>query len=289
MKFAAGWAGMKMRIWHQSILDLDMAPVYRKSLEQHAALLGDSGVSVTVHGLKPGTYGRDFVPIDAIRHCYLEFLNQIQICEAALTAEREGYDAVAIGCFYDPALRQARSLVKIPVVGLSETCMLVACSFGHKFALVALNSDQQAQHAELAQAYGLEDRLAAVVAMDPPIDEYVLEREQSSLRPVIEGFERACRRAHEAGAEVIIPGDGVLNEFVWRQGIRRVADAPVMDALGVLFRYAEFMVRVGLEVSRIQHYARPSGAMLEHARSFAGMTTIGENEFSGQKRTQQPE
>jgi hypothetical protein len=49
------------------------------------------------------------------------------------------------------------------------------------------------------------------------------------------------------------------------------------------------MARVGLEVSRIQYYARPSGAMLEHARSFAGMTTIEENEFSGQKRTQQPE
>lgn len=270
-----------MRIWHQSILDLNMAPVYRKSLEQHAALLANSGTNVTVHGLKPGTYGPDFVPIDAIRHRYLEFLNEIQICEAALTAEREGYDAVAIGCFYDPALRQARSLVEIPVVGLSETCMLVACSFGHKFALVALNRDQQAQHAELAQAYGLEHRLAGVVAMDPAIDEYVLEGEQGCLQAVTEGFERACRRGLEAGAEVIIPGDGVLNEFIWRQGIRRVADAPVIDALGVLFRYAEFMVKIGLEVSRTQHYARPSGAMLEHARSFAGMSAIGEKEFSG--------
>ncbi len=273
-----------MRIWHQSILDLDMTPIYRKSLEQHAALLEDSGVTVTVHGLKPGTYGRDLVPIDAIRHSYLEFLNAIQICEAALTAEREGYDAVAIGCFYDPALRQARSLVKIPVVGLSETCMLTACSFGNKFALVALNRDQQALHAELAQVYGLEHRLAAVLAMDPPIDEYVLEGEQSSLRPVVEGFERACRRAQQAGAEVIIPGDGVLNEFVWRQGIRRVGDAPVMDALGILFRYAEFMARVGLEVSRTQRYARPSGAMLEYARSFAGMRAIEEDEFSGRDR-----
>jgi hypothetical protein len=29
--------------------------------------------------------------------------------------------------------------------------------------------------------------------------------------------------------------------------------------------------------------------MLEHARSFAAMRAIEENEFSGQKRTQQPE
>ena len=269
-----------MRIWHQSILDLNMTPIYRKSLEKHASMLAP-GTTVVVHGLRPGTYGRDFVPIDAIRHRYLEFLNEIQICEAALTAEREGYDAVAIGCFYDPAIRQARSLVRIPVVGLSETCMLVACSLGYKFALIALNRDQQAQHAELAHTYGLEHRLAAVLPMDPPIDEYVLEGEQDRLRPVIEGFERVCHRALEAGAEVIIPGDGVLNEFIWRQGIRRVADAPVMDALGVLFRYAAFMALLGLEVSRTQHYAHPSPAMLEHARKFAGMSCIEEKDFSG--------
>jgi Asp/Glu/hydantoin racemase len=277
-----------MRIWHQSILDLDVAPIYRKTLERHAALVADPGMTVAVHGLKPGTYGRDFVPIDAIRHRYLEFLNEIQICEAALTAEREGYDAVAIGCFYDPALRLARSLVRIPVVGLSETCMLVACSLGHKFALIALNRDQQAQHAELAHAYGLEQRLAAVLPMDPPIDEYVLEGTPGSLRPVVKGFERACRRALEAGAEVIIPGDGVLNEFIWRQGIRRVADAPIMDALGVLFRYAVFMARLGIEVSRTQHYARPSPAMLDHARSFAALKGIAEYEFSGREPSLRP-
>jgi hypothetical protein len=49
------------------------------------------------------------------------------------------------------------------------------------------------------------------------------------------------------------------------------------------------MVRVGLEVSRIQHYARPSGAMLEHARSFAGMRAIEESEFSGQSRAKHAE
>ncbi len=275
-----------MRIWHQSFTDLDMVPLYRKTLVEHAARACDPGMTVTVHGLKPGTYGRDFVPIDAIRHRYLEFLNESQICEAALAAERAGYDALALGCFYDPGLRQARSLVDIPVVGLSETCMLVACSLGCKFALIALNRDQKIQHEELAAAYGLERRLAAVIAMDPAIDEYTLEAETDSLRPVMDGFERACRHALEAGAEVIIPGDGVLNEFVWRHKLLRFAAASVMDSLGVLFRYAAFMAAarscVGLEVSRVHYYARPSAAMLEHARAFARVVPIEEKEFSGQ-------
>ncbi len=273
-----------MRIWHQSFTDLTMVPLYRRTLVEHASRAVDPGTEVTVHGLRPGTYGRDYAPIDAIRHRYLESLNEIQVCEAALTAEREGYDAVALGCFFDPALRQARSLVDIPVVSLSETCMLLACSFGSKFALVALNGDQQVRYEELAHAYGLERRLAAVLPMDPPIDEYTLEGDEEASRPIVAGFEAACRRALAAGAEVIIPGDGVLNEFVWRHGLLRVDGATVMDALGVLFRYAAFMAgaraTLGLGVSRVKRYARPPAKMLEYARAFAGMRAANEKDFS---------
>jgi allantoin racemase len=273
-----------MHIWHQSFTDLDMVPLYRRTLVEHAARSSDAGVKVVIHGLRPGTYGRDFVPIDAIRHRYLEMLNESQIVEAALAAERQGYDAMALGCFYDPGLRAARSLVDIPVVGLSETCMLVACSLGHKFALIALNGDQQAQHAELARAYGLEHRLATTLAMEPAIDEYMLEGDDTTTRRIVDGFHRACRLAVESGAEVIIPGDGVLNEFVWRNNLLRFEGATVMDAIGVLFRYAAFMAgarsAVGLEVSRARTYAKPSAAMLSHARGFAGTRSIVEAEFS---------
>jgi allantoin racemase len=277
-----------MRIWHQSFTDLDMVPLYRRTLVEHAARVVDPDTTVTVHGLLPGTYGRNFVPIDAIRHRYLEMLNESQIVEAALAAERQGYDAVALGCFYDPGLRAARSLVDIPVVGLSETCMLVACSLGLKFALVALNRDQQVQHEELAHAYGLQRRLAAALAMEPAIDEYMLEGDELATKPIVEGFHRACRRAMDAGAEVIIPGDGVLNEFVWRKELRRFDNATVIDALGVLFRYAAFMAgarrSLGLEVSRVRHYAKPSPAMLDHARRVGAVRTIDEDHFSGRER-----
>jgi allantoin racemase len=276
-----------MRIWHQSFSDLDKVPLYRATLQRHAAGTLDPGCSVTVHGLRPGTYGPDLAPIDAIRHPYVEFLLESQICEAALAAEQAGYDALALGCFYDPGLRAARSLVDIPVVGLSETCMLVACSLGSRFGLIALNEDQKAQHEELAHAYGFERRLAVAVPMSPPIDEYMLEADDATVRPILEGFERACQRAIAAGAEVIIPGDGFLNELVWRHRITQVQGAVVMDAIGVLFHHAAFMAgmraSLGLGVSRIRHYARPSAAMLDHARGFAGVRPMRESDFSGGK------
>src|SRR5260370_24062997 len=183
-----------MRIWHQSFSDLDLVPRYRATLREHANRVLPPGDAVELHGLRPGTYGRDFTPIHAIRHRYLEYLNEAQICEAALTAERAGYDAFALGCFYDPALRAARSLVDIPCVGLSETCMLVACLLGRSFGLVALEESQRAQHEELAHAYGLRERLAAVVTMRPPIEEYMLEADDDAMRPILAAFEQACRR-----------------------------------------------------------------------------------------------
>jgi allantoin racemase len=276
-----------MRIWHQSFTDLDRVPLYRKTLIEHGRRSVDAGIEVVIHGLRPGTYGKHLAPIDAIRHPYIEFLNQCQICEAALTAEREGYDALALGCFYDPGLRLARSLVDIPVVGLSETCMLVACSLGRKFSLVALNRDQLVQHEELAEAYGLRSRLANAVAMEPGIDEYMLEADDASTAPVVAGFRNACQRAVAAGAEVIIPGDGVLNEFLYRRGLLEMDSLPIMDALGVLFRYAAFMVgsrkSIGLSTSRRLHYAKPSDAMLTHARSAAGLAPWREEDFSGRR------
>ncbi|GAC1339186.1 MAG: hypothetical protein NVSMB18_06960 [Acetobacteraceae bacterium] len=274
-----------MRIWHQSFSDLDRVPLYRSTLARHAAAVMPAGESVVLHGLRPGTYGQDFAPIHAIRHRYLEFLNEAQVCEAALAAERAGYDAFALGCFYDPALRTVRSLVDIPAVGLSETCMLVACSLGHRFGLVSLEASQQAQHEELARAYGLRDRLAGVMPMQPPIDEYMLEIGDAEAQPMLDRFAEAGRQLVSMGAEVIIPGDGFLNEFVWRHGVTTLHGAVVMDAIGTLFRYASFMAglqrTLGLTVSRLGCYAKPGTTMLEEARRRAGAQAVAESEFSG--------
>ena len=274
-----------MRIWHQSFSDLDRVPLYRRTLARHADAVMPPGDCVVLHGLRRGTYGPDFAPIHAIRHRYLEFLNETQVCEAALEAERQGYDAFALACFYDPALRSVRSLVDIPCVGLSETSMLVACSLGHRFGLVSLEESQRAQHEELARAYGLGDRLAAVVPMHPPVDEYMLEADEEQSRPFVRSFEAACTRLVAAGAEVVIPGDGFLNEMVWRTGLRTAAGVPVLDALGTLFHHAAFMAglrsRLGIGVSRALHYAKPPPQMLVEARAAAHARAMDESEFSG--------
>jgi Asp/Glu/hydantoin racemase len=276
-----------MRIWHQSFTDLTVMPLYRKTLAEHArAVMGDDA-AVSVHGLRPGTYTEGCAPIDAIKHRYVAHVHELQICDAALVAEREGFDAVAISCFFDPGLRAARSLVNIPVVSLGETCALVACSLGRKFGLVTLCEDQSADYTDLMHGYGLERRFAGAVSVDPPIDEFALEASEETARAIEARFDQACERVVERGADIIVPADGVLNEFlVRRDRLSARGDIPVLDSLGVLFQHAAFMVRLARTtrtgVSRHQFYARPSQALIEHVRRFAGQRPL-ESDFSGDR------
>lgn len=276
-----------MRIWHQSFTDLTVMPLYRRTITEHARAVMGNDATVSVHGLRPGTYTQGCAPIDAIRHRYVAHVQELQVCDAALVAEREGFDAMAIGCFFDPGLRAARSLVKIPVMSLGESCALVACSLGRRFGLVTLCEDQSADYSDLMHGYGLERRYAGAVSLDPPIDEFALEADEATARAIETRFDAACAKVIERGAEIVIPADGVLNEFLVRRGrLSAHGNVPVMDSLGVLFQHAAFMVRLarttGLGVSRHQLYAQPSAALVDHVRSFAGQRPLG-HDFSGDR------
>lgn len=274
-----------MRIWHQSFTDLTVMPLYRKTIAEHARAVMGQDAAVSVHGLRPGTYTKGCAPIDAIKHRYVAAVQELQVCDAALVAEREGFDALALGCFFDPGLRAARSLVDIPIAGLGESCALVACSLARKFGLVTLCEDQSADYSDMMLAYGLERRFAGAVALDPPIDEFSLEADEQAARAIEERFDLACAAVVARGAEIIIPADGVLNEFlVRRRRLTARGGVPVMDSLGALFQHAAFLVRLarttGTRVSRHQFYARPSQAMVEHVRRFSHQPEL-RSDFSG--------
>lgn len=273
-----------MRIWHQSFTDLTKFPRYRHTLEEHAARVCAADMSVAIHGLIPDTYPPGVAPMDVNSHAGLRSLNARQVCEAALAAQKNGYDAVALGCFFDPALQEARSLVDIPVLSLTESSMLTACSLGRRFALISLTNFQKMLTEDLAAQYGLSSRLAGVVAMSPAVRLHDLEREGDAVQAIKAGFMQACERALDLGAEIIIPGDGVLNAFLVRHRLLSIEGATVMDALGVLFHHAAFFVRARqadcLDVSRRLLYAQPTDAMVAHARAFYGALDREESDFS---------
>src|ERR671931_1858688 len=130
---------MTMRIWHQSITDLTQLPGYANRLAEHARLILGPETVVDVHGLRPGTYPIGMAPIDMSRYRWAHHLGSVQIIENVIRAEREGYDAVAISCFVDPGIEEARSVVDIPIVSSLETALLVASTTARSFGLMAID------------------------------------------------------------------------------------------------------------------------------------------------------
>lgn len=265
-----------MRIWYQSFGDLTTLPRYRASLERHTTLIAESANVITVHGLNAGTYGSGAVPpISFTRYPFLKYLNQLQIVQKALEAERSGYDAFAIGCYHDPGLREARSVVDIPVLSIGEASMLVACSHAKSFGVVTMCREFADYTALLVRDYGLESRLAAIEIMEPVLTEFDMEDPDQVASVITSGFEHAARCLQRAGAEMVIPGDGNLNEALWALSIREAAGIPVMDAVGCLVKlsecYGSLHRLTGLTTSRASYFAKPPIDQLHDVLSQYGL------------------
>lgn len=254
-----------IRIWHQSVNELDHLAVYKRALEVHAEeVLGDDA-QVIVHGLPSGTYdGLSATAVLGNAYAYHRILGRV--IENAIEAERQGFDAFVIGSFSEPFLREIRSAVDIPIASLTESGLLVACSLGKYVALISNAPAVQWMTKTAIDKHGLGARVLDVVALDPPLDEPALAASYADPAPVIANFTAAAGHLVARGADVIIPAEGVLAELLVRHGIREIAGAPVMDVFGVTWAYALMQIRLwsktGLRVGRSWHFRRDDPALI---------------------------
>jgi hypothetical protein len=106
----------------------------------------------------------------------------------------------------------------------------------------------------------LDSRVAAVVGLEPTLTEFDLQNAFEKPEAVRASFERACRKAIDAGADVIIPGEGVLNEFVVHLGIQEIDTVGVLDAIAITVLHTEMLVhayrKAGLRTGRRWEYPK---------------------------------
>jgi allantoin racemase len=110
------------------------------------------------------------------------------------------------------------------------------------------------------EAHGLQARVLDVTAIDPPLDEPALAAGYRNPAPIIAAFTRAAEQAIAAGADVIIPAEGVLAQLLVINGVTTIAGAPVLDVFAAAWCYAQMLMRLwsrtGLRVGRNWHYRR---------------------------------
>ena len=259
-----------IRIWHQSVNELEHIDVYRRTLVAHANEVMGADAEVVVHGLPEGSYGGlSATAVLGNAYAYHRILDRV--VDNAIDAERAGFDAFVIGSFSEPLLREIRSAVDIPVASLTESALLVGCSVGKLLAPISNAPAVLWMVRTAVEKHGLGARVLEVQALDPPLDEPALAAAYENPAPVIDAFKRAARLAIAKGADVIIPAEGVLAELLYAHGLRAIGETPVMDVFGTTWAYAAMLVRLwsrtGLRVGRSWHYRRDDPELIQRLRA----------------------
>jgi len=262
-----------MKIWYQSGTSLDRFKSYKKFLQEHVQAAADPGVQIEVHGTTKGGTGAEYR--------FVEFLFTRDIIENGLKAEQQGFDAFTIGCTNDSGLFQAREVLNIPVIGITEVSLLMACMMGRNFSLITPNEKMIPRFEELVKMYGLKERLASIEYMDFKIPELdrVFEDPDFQKKQTKE-FKDGARKTIEAGSEVIIPVGAMASLFLAKSGMRQIDGVPVLDTISAAIKMTEMVVKLskitGTFVSRRLSFAAPPAAVLQEVGSDYGIKEIQE-------------
>jgi Asp/Glu/hydantoin racemase len=203
-----------------------------------------------------------------------------------MQAEREGFDGAIIACFHDPTLWSARQAVDIPVVAFGESSMLLATLMGRKFGLFRPSPLGLPEAEESIARYGLRDRCVGVACGYQPAAEQ--ERAMFEARGAIEEFMSVARELIARGAEVLIPGCGLIApclrfapgaEAEYPDGLTHVDGVPILDVYGATIRTVETLVALkqagSCWISRKGLYATASAEAIEGGRSVLDYTGPG--------------
>ncbi|MFC1579779.1 aspartate/glutamate racemase family protein [Thermodesulfobacteriota bacterium] len=197
---------------------------------------------------------------------YIEMLNNLEILNRLIKGKKKGYDAAIIGCYCDPGLREARGLLDIPVVGLSEAAMMFAQTIGGRFACVTVWESYVPMMERNLRLYGFENRAIS----NRPIRYFnlewpkLLDAFKGDGKGLIQDFESIALSCVEDGADVVIVGCAYLGPALTLSGYTHVgrSKVPVIDCTSTGVAMAEAMAglhqRMGMTPSRSKTSPYPS-------------------------------
>jgi Asp/Glu/hydantoin racemase len=172
---------------------------------------------------------------------YPTLLNKVDVVTEMLELERGGVDAVMVACSGDPGVSEARSLLRIPVVGPMEAAFGLALGYGWRFGIVTVADPTWSAHMDqVVHNHGLTSRYVGQRVLHTP-----------TAQIFTEGFERPemvrddiaarAREMVDAGAEAILIGSAGLSTFASHFGIARIDEplTPIFDVISIGFKVAE--------------------------------------------------
>ena len=164
--------------------------------------------------------------------------------------EAAGCEAVVIAASTDSGLRAARELLAVPVLGLTESALHVACLTGGRFAAITLSRRSGHTLRELIDGYGLAGRCCAQRALEATPTQ-LLERPDEVADMI------AAAALAESEADVIVLVGAVMAAMPAR--IQARLPVPVIEGVSCAVALAEALARLRLPKPMAGGYAAPHG------------------------------
>jgi allantoin racemase len=167
-------------------------------------------------------------------------------------AQRAGdYDGVIIACYGDPGLYAAREVSPVPVVGIAEASMLMACMVAHRFSVVTVLPRVRPLIEDVVARYGLSGRCASVRATSLAVLDIERDPDAAQREITVE----AGRAIEADGAEAICLGCAGMGPL--DRHVKEALDVPVIDGVAAAVKMLEALTGYGLATSRVAAFKRP--------------------------------
>jgi allantoin racemase len=179
-----------------------------------------------------------------------------EILEQVMAAVVAGADAVIVDCMEDPAVEEARRLVRVPVVGPGHAAMSLAAILSYRFSIL-YPLPQLRLIERLVIAHGLAPMVASIRHLSCGLAA-IRDDAEATLECMVSESVAAVR--HD-GAHAIVPActlTSALTHELARRLSQQQCPIPVVDGPGAAVKLAENLVAMGLTSSRVT-YPAPLG------------------------------
>lgn len=213
-------------------------------------------------------------PVTHVEYRAYEALTYADIVRLAYDGGQRGVDAMVIGCFYDPALKEAREVSgDMVVVAPCLAAVQLATTLANRFSVLVTRKKCADQMVERIREYGAFDRLASMVSLDIGVESLQESPDTTKARIIAAG-----RRAiDEDGAEAIALG--CTCEFGFHEEAQQILGVPVIDAVSAPFKLAEHLAglkqQFGWSPSRVGSCEPPPADEIRRFGLFAQAPKIG--------------
>lgn len=250
----------RLRVLYQSFTDPANHRAYLTRLDAHLKKIASPDIEFEIRGIRPP---------DTDPGRLSELRCGAQSLAGVIEAAEEGFDAVLIGHFQDPALYEARSAVSIPVVGYGEAAMTQATLLGSRIGILTIDRAHLPWNREQIRKYGLESKVVAVrsIQMTPEQAESAFDDPQVYAEIRGRYLQEAQRMVEQHDVDVVLSAGGLFGLLS--------ADDSELQLDGVVFANSTLLAVKQLEASLAIHQLGTKSRSL----TFAPATSRSVDEF----------